>query len=315
MAGCGGSRATPTASRDAPAESRYVDPLGWSLTYPRTMRLEHSRAMNFIAVTEVTLASFPVSDPIHSGQTSTGSWLRVDPPRSPQGGFPATGVAVRVMRQEGGPGPDLELPETHFPIRLATFGPSSAYPHTTPAPLERAVTADGLNYTVQAWTGSQASTAARSELARVVSSLRFPRPRVGRTIGDGFRVFQPAKRYPVGSFTRVRVAGKPFYLVHAPGGFYAIGWSWETLSGGYKSHCDLRFDSAQKQFSCTNMRARWDRLGRVLAKPVGAKREDPLNIAVAKLAWDGHVLLNPGVASFAHPGLAHQLWPTAYPRR
>ena len=314
VAGCGGSRATPTTTRDAPAEGRYVDPLGWSLTYPRTMHLERSRSAGYIDVTvaEVTLASFPVSNPIHSGHTASGSWMRVSPPRSPHGGFPAAGIALRVMRQEGGPAPDVELPESRFPIKLATFGRSSEYPHTTPAALERAVTADGLNYTVQAWIGPKAPTAARSELARVVSSLRFPRPRVGQTIGDGFRVFQPAKRYPVGSFTRVRVAGKPFYLVHAPGGFYAIGWSWETLSGGYKSRCDLRFDSAQKQFSCTNMRARWDRVGRVLAKPVGAKRGDPLNIAVAKLAWDGHVLLNPDVASFADGRLAHQLWPTAH---
>lgn len=279
------------------------------------MHLEHSRAVNWIAVTEVTLASFPVSDPIHSGQTATGSWMRVSPPRGPFGGFPATGIAVRIMREEGGAGPALDLPESHFPIRLATFGPSREYPHTTPAALERTVTADGLNYTVQAWIGPHAPTAARSELARVVASLRFPRPRVGRIVGEGFRVFHPAKRYPVGSFTRVRVAGKPFYLVHAPGGFYAIGWSWETLSGGYKSRCDLRFDSSRKQFSCTNMRARWDRLGRVLAKPVRAKRGDPLNIAVAKLAWDGHVLLNPDAASFAHPALNHQLWPTAFPKR
>ena len=311
--GCDGSQATPTTTRGAPADSRYVDPLGWSLTYPRTMHLERSRSASYINLTvaEVTLASFPVSNPIHSGHTASSSWMRVSPPGSPHGGFPATGIAIRVMRQEGGPPPDLELPESRFPIKLATFGPSSEYPHTTPAALQQAVTADGLNYTVQAWIGPKAATAARSELARVVSSLRFPRPRVGQTIGDGFRVFPPAKRYPLGSFTRVRVAGKPFYLVHAPGGFYAIGWNWETLSGGYKSRCDLRFDSAQKQFSCTNMRARWDRVGRVLAKPVGAKRGDPLNIAVAKLAWDGHVLLNPDVASFADERLAHQLWPTA----
>lgn len=296
---------------------RYVDPLGWSLTYPRTMHLERSRSPSEFdfTVTQVTLASFPVSNPIHSGQTASSGWMSVSPPRGPFGGFPATGIALRVVRQEGGPGPDLELAETHFPLELATFGPSSEYPHTTPAPLEREVTADGLNYSVLAWVGSQASTAARSELARVVSSLRFPRLSVGRTIGDGFRVFQLAKHYPVGSFTRVRVAGSPFYLVHAPGGFYAIGWRWETLSGGYKSRCDLRFDPTQKQFSCTNLRARWDRVGRVLAKPAGATSGDPLNIAVAKLAWDGHVLINPDVASFAYRGLAHQLWPTAYPAR
>ena len=152
-------------------------------------------------------------------------------------------------------------------------------------------------------------------LARVVASLSFPRLQVGETVGYGFRVFEPARRYPVGSFTRVRAQGQPFYLVHAPGGFYAIGWKWQSLAGGYKSRCDLRLDRARKRFLCTNMAARWDRVGRVLVRPRSAPRGDPLNVTVAKIAWDGHVLLFPGVARFADARYAHQLWPAAYPRR
>jgi hypothetical protein len=57
--------------------------------------------------------------------------------------------------------------------------------------------------------------------------------------------------------------------VHAPGGFYAIGWKWQSLAGGYKSRCHMRLDRARKEFSCTNMRARWDRVGRVLVNRAG----------------------------------------------
>jgi hypothetical protein len=63
------------------------------------------------------------------------------------------------------------------------------------------------------------------------------------------------------------------------------------------------------------MRARWDRVGRALVKPQDAMRGDPLNITVSKLAWDGHILLFPGVARFAGAQYAHQLWPAAYPSR
>jgi hypothetical protein len=241
--------------------------------------------------------------------------MRVDPPRDPGGAFPSDGVAVRIVRAEGGPGPNVELPESRFPILLSSFGRSSEYASSPPRPLGRTVVADGRNYTVQAWIGSKATAARRAELGRVVASLSFPRLRIGETVGYGFRVFADARRYPVRSFTRVRVHGQPFYLVHAPGGFYAIGWTWQSLAGGYKSRCNLRFDAARKQFFCTNMGARWDRVGRVLVKPAVAARGDPLNVTVAKVAWDGHVLLFPGVARFADARYAHELWPAAYPSR
>lgn len=241
--------------------------------------------------------------------------MRVDPPRDPHGSFPDNGVAVRVVRAEGGPGPNVELPESRFPIRLSSFGRSSEYPSSTPRPVSRTVVADGRNYIVQAWIGSKANEATRAALARVVASLSFPRLRVGETVGYGFRVFGSSTRYPVRSFTRVRVQGQPFYLVHAPGGWYAIGWTWQSIEGGYKSHCDLRLDAMRKQFFCTNMSARWDRVGRVLARQAGAAHGDPLNVTVVKIAWDGHVLVFPGVARFADARYAHQLWPDAYPSR
>lgn len=307
--------AASASQRVIAAEPRYVDPLGWSVTYPRTMYLEHSQASLRIDVVEVTVASFPMRRAVHTGSTGDGGWLRVDSPRNLQGAFPPDGVAFRILRREGGPGPDVELPESRFPLRLSTFGRGSMYPDTRPRAIGRTIVADGRDYIAQAWIGPKASAGERAALARLVSSLSIPRLHVGRTVGYGFRVFPPSSHYPVGSFTRVRVQRQPFYLVHAPAGFYAVGWTWQSLSGGYKSQCDLTLDRPRKQFFCTNMSARWDRVGRVLVEPPGATRGDPLNVTVAKVAWDGHVLLFPGVARFAGAQYAHRLWPAAYPRR
>src|SRR5205823_12324575 len=103
-----------------------------------------------------------------SGSTANGGWLHVDPPRDRHGRFPVDGVAFRILRREGGPGPDVELPESRFPLRLASFGRA-----------ERMVVADGRDYVAQAWIGVPAPPAKREMLARVVASLAFPRLQVG----------------------------------------------------------------------------------------------------------------------------------------
>lgn len=323
VAGCGGIRGGAHAPRlsELAAVRRpvgiraYRDALGWSITYPRTLHVEHASAPRFIRlfVDEVTVASFSMPSPIHAGHSGSGAWMRVEAPRNRQGVFPATGIAFRVSREQGPP-PDLELSESHFPLRLASFGRSTAFPGAKPAALERIVVADGNTYTVDAWIGAKASRAARATLERVIASLSFPRLHAGETIG-AFRVFGKASEYPVGSLIRIRVQGKPFYLVHAPGGWYAVGWTWQSITGGYKSRCRLRLDRARDEFFCTNMHARWDRVGRVLAKPTTARRGDPLNLTIAKLAWDGHVLVTADVAGFADAGRAHRLWPNTYRRK
>ena len=82
----------------------------------------------------------------------------------------------------------------------------------------------------------------------IVSMVVVPLALVWLVAGN-LGVFAPATHYPVGSFTRVRVEGFPFYLVHAPGGWYAVGWKWGVLfAGAYKRHCRLRLDRATTQF-------------------------------------------------------------------
>jgi hypothetical protein len=257
----------------------------------------------------LTVASFEPRTAVVSGRSGDTAFIRVDPPLDAQGAFPSDGVAFRILRREGGPAPNLELPETRFPLRLASFEPSQAYPGTKPVPVERTVVANGRSYLALAWIGERAPAELRRALERVVSSLSFPRLRPGTLVGDGFSVLRLETRYPLGSFTRVRAQGQPFYLVQAPGGFYGVGWRRQTLAGGYKARCQLELDRRRREFFCTNQRARWDRVGRVLVRPRGASRGDPLNLAVAKVAWDGHVLLHAGTARFADRRLARELWP------
>ncbi len=315
VAGCGTSSGGPNASHGATRMKRYRDPhLGWVLAYPSALHLEHSQSPSFIRifVDEVTVANFSMPSPIHASESESGSSMRVGPPRTRHGVFPSDGIAVRIYRLEGGPGPDLESPESHFPLQLSSLHRSTDYGNNPPA-LERSVVADGGNYSIQAWIGANASAGERAILRRVVASLVFPRLHVGETAG-GFQVFVQASQYPVGSFTRIDVQGQPYYLVHAPGGWYAVGWKWQSITGGYKSGCRLQFDRATKQFFCTNIHARWDRVGHVIVKPRSAREGDPLNLTIAKVAWDGHVLVTGDVARFADNSYARQLWPSTFGR-
>jgi hypothetical protein len=292
----------------------YTDPAGWSVQVPSGMHVERSHAELRISVSEVTIASFAPRTAVRTGGTPSSSWLRVDPPADEHGRFRSDEVAFRLVRQEGGPAPDFEAAETHFPLDIAGFGPTSEYPKMTPRPRMRRVVADGLVYWAYVWIGRDASSERRSALARVVSSLAFPRVRPGQVVGHGFSVLQPAGHYRVESFTRVVVQRQPFYLVRAPGGFYAVGWRSEHLVGGYRSQCRMRLDARRREFFCSNMRARWDRIGRVLVRPSRAADDDPLQVAVAKVAWDGHVLLQPGIDRSPDARLARRLWPDWKPR-
>jgi hypothetical protein len=292
----------------------YTDPAGWSVQVPAGMHVERSRAHLRISVSEVTIASFVPRTAVRTHSTESGGWLRVDPPADARRRFGSDDVAFRMVSQEGGPVPDFEAPESRFPLDLRRFATTAEYPNTAPRPRMLRVVADGRVYWAYVWIGRDASAERRAALARIVSSLAFPRLRPGQVTGYGFTVLQTSGHYRVGSFTRVVVQRQPLYLVHSPGGFYAVGWRWQSLARGYKSRCGIRFDRRRREFFCSNIPARWDRVGRVLVRPAAAARDDPLNIAVAKVAWDGHVLLQPGTARFADAALARRLWPDWHPR-
>jgi hypothetical protein len=154
--------------------------------------------------------------------------------------------------------------------------------------------ANGSPWSVAAWFGPKASREDKETVWRIVESLRFPPQRTG-TMSGGFYVLDDASRYPVNSV--VRFAGKPFpekssyvppfYLVHAPGGFYAV--SWEPK---FEPKCSMQFDRPRFQFYCADARGRWDRMGRVIEGPRSdAQYNDLLALGQAKIGRDGQVLV------------------------
>jgi hypothetical protein len=151
----------------------YRSPLGWSIRFPRTMRLEHSAASGIsFAVSEATVASFPIRHGVRRHATPSSLTIRVVPPRSRLGRFPARGIAVRVLwllSLGRIPGPAA----TQLPLRLSSFRRTHGdwYPGTRPRPLQHVFVANRRRYLVQVWIGPKASARSRTLLARIVASL------------------------------------------------------------------------------------------------------------------------------------------------
>jgi hypothetical protein len=352
IAGCGAAvrHADPAP---APAKSlRYVDPLGWSLSYQSSLSLEHSTSGPGLATfTEMTIANFAQRRAVVNGKTRDGSFVVVRPPLDGAGRFPADGVAFRMFRIDGGPPLIGTAPDSRFPLARSTFARGASFPPVdysrlgVPHELARPIDADGQHYQALILIGPMASNRARAAIDAVIASLTFPRLHLGEQAGDE-AVLRLASRYPVGSFTlihaggqvcdgsahRCRAGSQPFYLVHAPGrlhqpdliqpcepsaaacappgAFYALGWTWQDVRGGYRSACRLRLDPRDEQFYCTNLAARWDRTGRVIRAPRGAKFPDGLQFAFAKVAWDSHVVFLPGLGGNPpRAAAAKLLWP------
>ena len=116
-----------------------------------------------------------------------------------------------------------------------------------------------------------------------------------------------AERYPVGSIVRygpedLDPGTEPFFLVRAPGGFYAVYGTGDFGDRGYDG-CRLRFDRAAREFWCANG-ARWDIVGEVVRKPRADAPVDDLALLRGKVSIDGYVLVGGwGI------GPRHGYWP------
>jgi hypothetical protein len=219
--------------------TRYSDRAGWSVTYPRTMRLERSgRSAILVSESEVTIANFRQRTAVHLTHSGGGTQIVVDPPLERNGRFPADGVAFRMFSFEGGPPGLGQVPDSRLPILLSRFKPpqNDDFPggdgdlRGVPSSRDLQINADGEQYTGIVLIGPRASRRQRAELARAIASLRFAALQSGSLV-NGLAVLAPADHYPVGSFTLVqapnascgrskdacRYGATPFYLVHAPG--------------------------------------------------------------------------------------------------
>lgn len=123
------------ATAGAPAR-RYHSPLGWSLSYPGTWNLEHSRSPSYIRidVREATAANFPLRSPISAQQSASGASMRIDAPRDLANRTPGqrrrlSGVATggRAVGAEEAPGDALPAPPRNVPA------PQGLWPRQTHA--------------------------------------------------------------------------------------------------------------------------------------------------------------------------------------
>jgi hypothetical protein len=156
-----------------PSASHYQSSLGWSIRFPRGMRVEHSAAggMSF-AVSEATVANFPLQHGVRRHKTPNSLTIRSVPPRTLHGVFPAHGIAVRVLwLRTLGPIPPSGA--SRPPLRLSTFHRAGGnwYLGTRPRPLQQKLELDGRTYYVQVWTGRDASPQQRSLLSQIVASI------------------------------------------------------------------------------------------------------------------------------------------------
>jgi hypothetical protein len=174
-------RSQPGGSGNPPSNasvSHYRSSLGWSIRFPRGMHVEHAAAngMSF-AVSEATVANFPLRHGVRRHQTPTSLTIREVPPRARRGGFPAHGIAVRVLwLQTLGPIPPSGARQP--PLRLSTFHRAGGnwYLGTRPRPLQQKLELAGRTYYVQVWIGRNASARQRSLLAQIVSSISSGAP-------------------------------------------------------------------------------------------------------------------------------------------
>jgi hypothetical protein len=217
--------------------------------------------------------------------------------------LPARSVVFLIEHMDGGPGPALDQPEAHFPLRSTSFAPVRGVSLPKGASWrEHGFSANGWNLGADVYFGARASRADRAAVWRIVSSLRFESLRTGQRAGNGFLVLKRASSYPVGFVGR---RGSNVFLIRARHGFYGIsGMAWKAPS---HFPCPLRFERAGFQFTCANGTRRWDRIGRPLWK--GASFRDYLGVLVAvKVGQDGHVLFSCVEVGSGSPALERRYW-------
>ena len=209
---------------------------------------------------------------------------------------PEDGVFVEVSQRFGGPPYVPQESDSELPISYADLKVQRNF--DTGEWRTASVVANGDPYTIAARIGKEASVEDRQAAIDIVSSLRFFPLRSGSTTGRQLTYFvlDRPDAYPIGSVSRFDSSNLPdtewrdprFYLVHTRDGFYALSWE-DDLQGGYKD-CDVSYEPASREFSCSNG-ARWDLDGSVIAKPEAGLPDDPLGVKLVRISLDDRVLV------------------------
>jgi hypothetical protein len=330
----------PNGIASRPTSGRtYTDKQGWSISYPSAFSLVTQGHKGGPLDEQVTLASFSAPRTLTGRLTHDAATnlfrLPYTLPLDASGRFPADGVALILQPSSG-----LVLgSDSAFPVALSQFARPQAEQFFSKADDRRAaippartheVVAYGEEVTAVVLIGAKASQTLRAELATTIASLSFPHLAPGTQVGDAV-VLGPASRYPLGSFTLIhaRFTGgrdQPIYLVHAPGrltyghdcqsygpctpagAFYGIGPEYNTRSTNAPV-CQLGLDRQKDEFYCNNLGVKWDRVGRVIARPANESYIGSIEGLYAKIAWDGQIMIMPGFGPQLSRAAVHELWP------
>jgi hypothetical protein len=251
---------------------------GWTVAYPASMhRVAVADYEQMVSWRGIMIAN---SDEVKKSEA--GYFRR----------FPPDGAAFGMLQMGGGPGPDLSGPEARFPLSRSQFRYDGSSP--PPRPHVYGMIANGTPWAVYTWFGPKASRADQERIWRIAESLRFPPQRPGTVSGD-FYVMHKASHYPLGAVVKFPGRHLPressyvpaFYLVHAPGGMYAVGWPPK-----FERTCHMGFDRKRSAFFCSTRRGWWSRVGEPLVEPLaGQLPDDGLMLGQAKIGRDGQVLV------------------------
>jgi hypothetical protein len=268
----------------------YRYPTGaWEITYPERFR-QGTIPWEFVrpSVEGIWIANF--DSPSFSDRT-IGALIQL----------PHEGVIVLVYQILGEPDYSPRERDSSFPISFEDLKVERGL--QPEAPRVATLVANGEAYRIEVFMGPEASEEDRGAAVDIVSSFRILPLEEGTTTGRQltFFVLGPPDRYPVGSVTLFDQTSLPrsehadpfpFYLVHVPGGFYALAWPGDR----YGKDCAVAFDSASREFTCPNG-ARWALDGSVISKPEPGLPEDPLSVLLVRISLDGNLLVSPTVFS------------------
>jgi hypothetical protein len=270
---------------------QFTDPrFGWTIQYPKGVAVGSFNINGFATSDGVRITNFPPDLQAASTGTPPMGWLRY---------FPAEGVALQIWFEERIPTvPPLR--DSTLPPRRALF--SRVRPYTggaEPQPYYGIFYADGFLFSAAVWLGPHASRASVQAIWAVLASLRFPPLTEGTIWQDRYYVLGPASRYPARSVTFVPAASLPrglrsesFYLIHAPRAFYVIDQMFANPPQSSVT-CAIAFNRKTFQFFCPRTDLRWSRTGQPLGAHANSGPDWDLQLRVATVAHDGHILFSP----------------------
>lgn len=267
---------SPSSSPGTEEGRLHESPLGWIAEVPAGWHVLDFSGFGRVSVQGTSFSNVPLG-PTEDGMHPDLSELFPD------------GAALIVSHREGGPAPDYLSDDSTFPLRWEDF---RAIPGGLVVGSVQSFRANGSEFTVELAVRADAPESLMQDIRAIFDSIRPIPLTAGETLANGYVVLDAATIPKVGSGSVVEVAGMSFMLIHAPGGYYALG-----LPDDVPASFEFYFDAHEQQVIWTQegelfARYSWD--GTVVEGPPGA-RLAALPIHPVVRAWDGqHLLLHPG---------------------